>query len=1174
MFDHGSHRRDKRHVASRLLMGLLMACVCLPATAEAPLPAGSSLRFRHLGIEDGLAQSSVEVIVQDQDGYMWFATQDGLQRYDGYNFLTLRHDPTDPGSLADNTVNALALGADGALWVGTGAKGLDRLDPGTRHFTHFQNQPHDPTSLADDSVLALYLDHEHRLWVGTGAGLDRFDGKQGFRHYAVPAKLPNGDHVYSLYEDKTHRLWVGTAHGLYYLDAATDRVVSFIADGTHSADERGVFTESPIHALGESGDMLWVSSGRGIVALDARRVAKQFYTHSKSADSLSNDHALALLQDTTGDMWVGTYGGGLSHFEPMSGRFSSFQHDATDPGSLSSDNIDTLYQDRSGLIWIGTDDAGINIYNPRTRAFGYYRHKQGDDNSLASNMVWSIYKDSVSQVWVGTDHGLTRLDASRRHYRQYHMGQRPANRIDDDQVSVVHGGRNGTIWTGTDYGLYRYLPALDTFQRYELISKGDNPNGDIVSTLFTDSQGRLWVGTGDGLVQVDTLHGNVRRFKHDPARDDSLPDDSVTSICETDDRRIWAGTSGGLAVFDGVHDNFTVYRNDPKDHTSLSFDNVQTCKDDEQGGLWVGTADGLDHFKDGRFIRYFTSDGLPNDTIYSILSDMEGGIWVSTDVGLSRLDPHSGSFHNYLAGDGLQSDEFNGNAGFAAGAGEMLFGGVNGMNAFYPERLSKDALAPSVAITRFVRQSTEVPLTGPDGPVREVQVQYRQNTLNFEFTAFDYARPELNQFSYRMDGFDTDWHTLHGRHSATYTNLDPGRYLLRVRGANSDGVWNDHEATLALEVLPPAWRSGWALLLYVAAAFVAAMLGLGLYKRSIEREHDLESEQQRRQWAEALHNLIHSVTAQRDERAIAEQLIDTLTNFITYEQALFYVEHEGALSLVASRGIGVSEQEYLEHWPQHQPRVVARLKQSTRALLLSPEDATTLAGGVRAGHQHWLAVPLHSGRGAFRLLLVGRHNRSLDAQQMEVASAMAKQVSVALDNAKLIEDLEELATTDALTRLYNKRHFMERAESELLRSHRYHRELSLFMIGADRFKAINEVHGRDAGDRALRLLAATCRQTLRQLDVIGRYGGEELLVLLPETSAALALETAERLRRSVEQLSLPALEGDIRLTISIGIATVGPGIESVAALVNEADRALYDAKRGGRNRVAVARSPA
>ena len=1157
--------------AGRVLLAALM-WACLSYADNTPAPAGSSLRFRHLGIEDGLAQSTVQAIIQDPQGYMWFGTEDGLQRYDGYSFLTLRHDPTDPGSLSDNTVNALALDADGAMWVATGA-GVDRLDPGTRHFTHFQNDPHDATSLASDGVSVIYLDREHRLWIGTNAGLDLFDSVHGFRHHPVPAKLPNGDHVYSLYEDKTGRLWVGTDHGLYYLDVATGKILPFMPTGTMSANERGVFTESPIHVISESGDMLWIASGRGIVALDAKRVARRFYTHSRSPDSLSNDHVLTLLQDEGGDMWVGTYGGGLDHFEAGDSRFSSYQHDATDSGSLVSDNVDTLYRDRSGLIWVGTDDGGIDIYNPRTRAFGYYRHKQGDPNSLASNMVWSIYKDAARQVWVATDHGLTRLDPSRRIYRQYHMGQRPPNRSDDDQVNTVYGDRHGNIWAGTDYGLYRYLPALDRFQRYALIGKHDNPNGGVVDSIYDDSQGRLWLATGGGLVRFDPSDGQLVRLHHDGLRTDSLPDDNVAAICETStDRRLWIGTTRGLASFDGVHDHFVVYHSDPKDPHSLSYDNVQSCLDDGDGGLWVGTADGLDHLRGGKFTRYFTSDGLPNDTIYAILPD-DSGIWVSTDYGLAHLDSRTGTFHNYLAGDGLQSDEFNSGAAFAAPDGELFFGGVNGMNAFYPQRLSQAAAAPTVAITRFLLQDVEVPLDSASGPLQQIQVQYRQNTLHFEFTAFDYAKPELNQFGYRLDGFDTEWHNLRGGHAVTYTNLDPGKYLLQVRGANSDGVWSEHDATLGIEVLPPAWRSEWALLLYAASSFVLVMMGMGLYKRSIKREHQLQDEQQRRHWAESLHNLIHSVTAQRDERSIGEQLIDSLTNFITYERAMFYVEREGSLRLVASRGIGVSEQEYLEHWPKHQPKLVAQLKQATRAQVLSPEDAATLAGGTRGARQHYLAVPLRSGNGAFRLLLVGRPNKPLDSQQIEVAAAMAKQVSVALDNAKLIQDLEDLATTDGLTRLYNRRHFMELADSELLRSRRYRRQLSLLLIDADHFKSINDEHGHDVGDRALRLLADTCRQGLRQLDVVGRYGGEELVVLLPEASSEVALETAERLRRSIESLRIPTLEGDIQLTVSIGIATVGPHTDSVAALINDADRALYDAKRAGRNRVMTAKQP-
>ncbi len=1171
-----TQHRDRLGRARCAVAAFVSACLLVGSAvaADVPFPPGSSLRFRHLSLEDGLAQSSVQAVAQDAQGYMWFGTQDGLQRYDGYEFLTLRHDPADPASLADNTVNALAVTGDGALWVATSVMGLDRLDPGTHHFTHFQNDPTDDKSLADDRVQTLYLDRERHLWVGTDSGLDLYEGT-GFRHYRVPSSIANAQQIYSLHEDAAGRLWVGTDSGLYYLDAKQQKLVPFMpVAGIESKDERGVFTESPIHALAEVSGMLWVASGRGIVALDAQGDVQHFYTHSAAPDSLGGDHALALLQDSNGDVWVGTYSGGLSRFDAATGRFSTYRHDATDPGSLASDNIGVLFQDRAGLIWIGTNDDGVDIYNPRTRAFGYYRHKQGDPNSLASNMVWSVYKDAKGEVWVATDTGLTRMDAGRNHYRQYHMlDGRPWARSDDDQVNAVYGDQHGDIWAGTNYGLYRYQAGSDRFKRYDLVAGHDNPNGDIVTSLYADSRGRLWAGTGVGLVQFDPRTGIARRFEHDDRRTDSLPSDNVLAICETTDRRLWIATADGLGSFDGTRDSFIAYRNDPRDPNSLSYDNVQSCQPDASAGLWVGTTDGLDHLAGGssKFRRYFTSDGLPNDTIYAILLDGADGVWVSTDDGLSRLDPANGGFRNYVKSDGLQSDEFNGGSAFAAADGELLFGGIAGMNAFHPERITRDALPPAVAITRFTRHGTDVPLTTTTGPVKQLEVQYRENILSFEFTAFDYAEPNLNGFSYRLDGFDTEWHMLRGRHAATYTNLDPGSYLLRVRGANSDGAWSAQETTLGIEVLPPPWRTGWAYLLYVAATFVSIMMGLGLYKRHLKREHELGNEQQRRQWAEALHNLIHSVTAQRDERTIGEQLIDTLTNFITYERAFFYVERDGVLTLVASRGIGPGEQDYLEHWPQLHARIAARLKQADKALLLTPEDAATLTGSTaKPGRHHYLAVPLHSGSGAFRLLLVGRPNKVLDAQQMEVASAMAKQVSVALDNAQLIKDLENLATTDGLTRLYNRRHFMERAEGEFERSQRYRRDLSVFLIDADHFKAINDTHGHDAGDRALRMLAAACRQGLRHLDVLGRYGGEELVVLLPETSAAVAYETAERLRRNVEELRIPALEGEIRLSVSIGVATAGPGTESVAALINEADRALYEAKRGGRNRVAAA----
>ena len=1154
--------------------GLLLACLLVPANAadRPTFPPGSALRFRHIGLEDGLAQSSVLAIAQDAQGYMWFGTQDGLQRYDGYDFQTFRHDAGNMASLADNFVSALAASPDGSLWVGTLGMGLDRLEPGGARFIHYQHDPHDAHSLAGEQISALLLDRAGRLWVGTDQGLERMEGG-GFRHYALPTKLQDGKGVLSLYQDQSGRLWVGGERGLFWYDAAHDAVEAFRSPDP--APTPGVFTESPVHSIVETSDgLVWIGTGRGVVQLDHNDHVRGFFHHAAgTADSLSSDHAIALLEDAAGDVWVGTFGGGISRYDPATRRFTNFRYDATDPGGLSGDSIDCMYRDRTGLVWIGTDSNGINVYNPGTRAFGYYRHRQGDPNSLADNVVWSVYEDARAEVWVATGNGITRLDNTRRHYTQYQLGDRPANQRDDASVNVVAGDRSGGLWAGAAYGLYRYEPGSDSFRHYHLVSHGGNPDGDSVSAIFADAAGRLWVGTGDGLVRFDPGTGAVQRYRHDPNRPDSLPDPAVSAICQSRDGTLWVGTSGGLAGFDGVHDRFRNYHADPHAPDSLSYDAVQACLADSSGGLWVGTSSGLDRMDiaRGNFRRYSTVDGLPNNTIYAVLEDGAGGIWVSTDDGLSRLDPRSGSFRNYGISDGLQSIEFDSGAAFAAPDGELFFGGVNGLNAFHPDRLHPNEHAPKVAITRFVRFGKPVELLTPQGPLKQVEVEYHENILSFEFTAFDYAAPSMNSFSYRLDGFETGWHTIRGRRAVTYTNLDPGRYTLEVKGANSDGVESIEPASLVIDVLPPAWRTWWAWLLYVTIGFVSLMLALSLYKRAIKREHDLHYEQQRRHWAESLHNLIHSVSLLRDERAVAEQLIDTITNFIHYDHALFFVERDNALMLIASRGIDASRQAYLEHWPGQQRRIVEKLRQARKPLLLAPEDAATLESVKRAGEPlQYLAVPLFSGTGSFRLLLVAREGRVVDAQQMEIAAAMAKQVSVALDNAQLIKDLENLATTDGLTRLYNRRHFMERAESEFERSRRYQRELSVLLLDADHFKHINDDHGHETGDRVLRVLASTCRQSLRQLDVIGRYGGEEFVVLLPETSAALAAETAERLRREIEQLRVPAPAGEIHVTVSIGVATAGPATESVAALINEADRALYEAKRGGRNRVTAA----
>lgn len=1149
---------------------LCLALVAPLCVARGPaFPAGSTPHFRHLSTDDGLANSDVHGVAQDPVGYMWIATDNGLQRYDGYRFVTYQHDPRQPGSLAQNIVTALAFGPDGSLWLGTEEAGLERLPAGSEAFVHHRHDPKQATSLANDRVSALLFDREGRLWIGTDAGLDRLDTEGGaFHHYPTHSSQPNGERILSLYQDPEGRLWVGADHGVYTFDAQHGALAPFVPKGGAAlAKALPVLTGMPINVFySDAAGRLWIGSEHGLAVLDHGGAVESFYTAQADREcGLSSDHIRGLLQDESGDMWIVTLNGGLVRFDHLSGCFNAYQHDATDPGSLQDDALSQLYRDRTGLMWISSYYGGIAIYNPRTRAFGYYQARPGRADGLAGNNVTAIYKGRDGVLWVGGLKGLTRLDAARRHYTQFLMPGRPASTLDDIQVNAVYGDREGRLWVGSDYGLSLYHPESQRFDFRRLVDAHGDPYQSSVSLVFEDAEGRLWIGTEDGLLRYDAATGRVlQRFAPDPARADSLPNGQVNALCQTHDGALWVGTLRGLARFDGVHDHFQLYGEGPDEHRQLSSATVMSCYAGSEGYLWIGTDNGLDELDpaSGGLQRFGVADGLPDPDVLAIQQDSHGDLWLATDHGLVRYAPGKGVLYTYGEADGVQKGEFNPGAAFTAADGEAFFGGVNGLNSFYPASLPPQPGAPDVAITRFT-------VLGRSHSLEASVLRYRENILSFEFAAFDYAQPARNRFRYLLEGFDEDWHTSAGARSATYTNLDPGQYVLHVRGSDDGITWSRQEATVALTVLPPPWRTWWAYLGYVLLLLLGGGLVFYFFARSIRRRQAFLDERNRRRWAEALHQLIQSVTALEEENAIAACLLDSLFSFIEYDRALFYVERDSGLALISVRGGDAVDQLYHERWPSAHPEVLRELRTNGTPRLLTPEECRSLEPPGQSP-RHYLAVPLLSGNSAFRLLLVGRASKTIEVQGLDIAAAMAKQVSVALDKARLIKDLESLATTDGLTRLFNRRTFLHRAENEFERSRRYQRPLSVLMLDVDHFKTVNDTRGHETGDRVLRILADTCRKALRQQDVTGRYGGEEFVAYLPETGTEVAREVAERLRRSVEALAVNSNQGPVKITLSIGVATLTPAMPDISALINAADQALYEAKQKGRNRVVLA----
>jgi len=1160
----------------RSLPALAAAGMALCLTAQAadragPFPTGSTPHFRHIATEDGLANSDVHALLQDATGYMWIGTDNGLQRYDGYRFVTWLHDPRDSASLAQNIITALAFAPDGKLWIGTQSAGLDVFDPNGSSFAHRMHDGEKAGSLVDDGVFALLFDKQGRLWVGTDKGLDRLDAPaEDFRHYHTGSTLPNGERILSLHEAPDGRIWVGADHGVFYYDEKQDKLTRFVPrGGAAAAQAMPVLGDVPINLFYTDRDgRLWIGSEHGIGVVGKSGGLDAFYTAQPGKDcALQSDHARGLVQDDEGDLWIAVLHAGLERLDPESGCFTDYRHDATDPGSLKDDGPRLMYRDHTGLFWIGTYYSGIDLYNPRTRVFGYYHAHPGSADGLADNMVTSMAKQVDGTLWVGTIRGLTRLDAPRRHYRQYILPGRPSYAQDDLAVNAVYDDREGRLWVGTDYGLSLYQPSSDSFHFYRLVDAHGDPYQSSVTYIFEDSARRLWVGTESGLLQFDPAAGAVaRRFMTDPKRNDALPNPQVNALCQSKDGDVWVGTLQGLGRFDGVHDEFRVYDEGKDERHSLSSNSILSCQGSGDSQVWIGTDEGLDVL-DPRdaWVRHFgLAEGLPDLNIAGMLQDRHGDLWLSTNKGISHLSPKGEVLRDYAEPDGLQRGDFNDGAAFAAADGELFFGGSNGLDSFYPVALRRDAAAPTATITGFTVLGRPVGL----GPGVEPQVRYRDNVLGFEFAAFDYAEPSHNRFRYLLEGFDEDWRVTNGERAITYTNLDPGRYVLHLKGSRDGLHWSKDEAILTLQVLPPPWRSWWAYLGYVLALLLVGGGSFALFARSLKRRQAYTEERNRRRWAEALHQLIQSVTALEDEHAIVACLLDSLMQFIAYDRALFYTERDTGLALIGTRGGGALEQLYHERWPNSHAAVAGLLRRGTAPRMLTQEEAATLEPPGQTP-RHYMAVPLISGNSPFRLLLVGRESKTIETQGLDIAAAMAKQVSVALDRALLVKDLEKLATTDSLTRLHIRRSFLQRAEGEFERSRRYQRALSVLMLDVDHFKRVNDSYGHETGDRVLRLLADTCRSSLRQQDVIGRYGGEEFIAFLPETSAEVAQEAAERLRHNVEELTINSPQGPLKVSVSIGVATLNRATPNMGALINAADRALYEAKQKGRNRVVV-----
>jgi len=864
----------------RCALALFAATFACAAFATPPLSV------QRYSLEEGLSQQAVNAIAQDAEGFMWFGTEDGLNRFDGYEFRQLRHERGDPHTLPNGWISSLVASDDG-LWIGTDGGGVVFRDAQS-------GKLESPAQLRDSvdlqRVRMLARDRLGRLWIASrDAGLAIFDSRSNelrrLRHSLTQVHSLSDDSIFCIAHLRSGDTLVGTASGLDRFSAA-NLDVSRVALPTELALP-GVPLR--VRALAESPDgMVWVGTDAGLGRYDPRNGHWRVYQQAPNNNTgLPDNRVQALLIDSQGRLWIGLING-LAWFDAATETFASYHRDLSETRSLPDDYIVSLFEDRGGSLWIGTKTGGLAKWNPRTWSFGHLRASAAE--GFTDRNITSFAEDRNGRLWIGTfGAGINLLDRATSRVTVVRHSDTARGSLSDDRVMAMLESSAGDIWVGTmGGGLNRIDPQTlraEVFTHDPAVPTTLAASG-VMSLAEVDTQ--LWVGTfGGGISRYET---RTRRFDNlRPGPEDGLHLSSgrVTALARDRAGHVWIGTDGGgLNVWDQNTHRLYYYRRDARRLDTLSADTIYTILVDDSGGVWIGTrGGGLDRVVNPgdapqhlRFVNYSEAQGMPNNTVYGLRADGAGNIWISTNYGLARLDPKTNVIQRFHRLHGLQGEEFNFGAHYRDRSGKLFFGGTAGFNSFYPEMLQFNERPPRVVLTQFLKLNSPGIAGIPEERIQRVSLGHKEDVITLKFAALDFADPRSNHYQYKLEGFDNSWVNADERRAATFTNLPGGHYVFRVRASNSDGVWSTQDLVLPIDVSPSPWRSGWA---YFGYALLAALVLLAAwhaqrrrFARAAQQRAELEQQVSDRTYELAQRN---RELEEANRRLEMTSLTDTLT---------------------------------------------------------------------------------------------------------------------------------------------------------------------------------------------------------------------------------------------------------------------------------------------------------
>ena len=856
-----------------------------------------SYQFETIDIDQGLSQNSVMTIAQDKNGFMWFGTEDGLNRYDGVTFKQFRHNPMDSSTINSNSIYSSLVDSKGNLWVGTYVSGLNKYIDETESFIHYAHDPQDSLSLGEGTIWGIEEDHEGYIWVGTsGGGLVRFNPETG-SSIPVNALVTTADTladrvVYGLFLDHENQLWIATMNGVNVLELDTYTLRTYRYD----EDDPSSLFDNNVNYVYETFDgenyRIWIGTTWG--GLDCYNPETNGFIHHGYTSNINPDYPETsvnrMVQIGEDRLWVGTDSEGILIFDLKGNLIESVGKKIYDETALNDDGIQSFYDD-GDIVWVGTSVGGVGKYIRNQKKFYTLGYDPLNPDGLHDNRILKIMNDSKGNLWIATwSTGLTYYDTKTNTFTKYQHDPDDPGSLSDNGIQSILVDQHDNLWViSSSANLDLLKNNSDSFIHIE--PELDNPNGlqsEYLLSMIEDQEGNIWLGSwNEGLFRLDPKSMQFESFKEPGTNEINLGNISYYSMFEDSRGRLWIGAENeGLIGFDRNTMTLKQFKSSPGDPSALPNNDVMCFYEDEDGYIWLGTyGGGISRFnpRNSTFENFSIDDGLPSSTVYSIIKDTHGWLWMSTNNGLAQYHPKKKILKTYGIADGVLSKEFH-PAACQLENGWLYFGGVKGITYFHPDQIRDNRNIPDVIFTGLSIMNVPIGIGQKfnDRVILETSITttplielYPEDLFfSLSFASLDYYHPASNKYAYRMEGFDEKWRELGTQREVTFSNLPPGKYVFHLKGSNNDDIWSDKSNTLNLIVYPNFYETWWFFLIWFLFLTLVGILsfrfrtkflinrGEELEKHNIQLNAQIESRRKAHVKASERANYFRAVIAQ------------------------------------------------------------------------------------------------------------------------------------------------------------------------------------------------------------------------------------------------------------------------------------------------------------------------